>query len=261
MSLSRLLPQSARAFLKSRLFRYRNLNFRPYDAEFERYGRTFRFHVGDRIGESWFKGGWDWAEIDYLYHSLVEPGDVVLECGAHHGEVTILLSHRVGPEGRVITFEPVPRNVEIVRRQVALNELSNVEVVGAAVGSARGHIRMTDESNAQVAGAGAGIDVPVVCLDDYAHVGATLLKIDVEGFEAEVLKGAQEILAARPRIALEVHAHALGRYGTSVDEILRLVGWESYDWWWQYSSTRTVSPWRGEPIESTAHLFGRPIEG
>ena len=259
-SIRKIVPQPVRALLKRVVFRYRNRNFRPHVAHFERYGRSFRFYVGDRIGESWFRGGWDWAEIDHLCNNLVKPGDVVFECGAHHGEVTILLSHRVGPGGRVVAFEPVPRNVEIIRRQIELNDLTNVELIAAAVGRKSGRVRMTDESNAQVASRGSGVDVPVVCLDDYEHLRPTLLKVDVEGYEGELLKGAQRVLATRPRLSIEIHTQALSRYDTSVDEIMTLVEQEAYDWSWQYSGASTVSPWRGEPIEQTAHLFGHPVD-
>ncbi len=254
------LPQSARAHLKRGLFHVRNRGFQPYVAHFERYGRRFQFYVGDRIGEAWFQGGWDQGEISYVCEHMVEQGDVILECGAHHGELTILLSHSVGPQGKVLAFEPVPRNMEILQRQIELNDLSNVELVHAAVGREPGWVRITDESNAQVLAAGPGVEVPVVSLDDYVHLQPTLLKIDVEGFEAELLKGAQEVLALKPKVALEIHTPSLGRYGTSVEEVLELVRWESYDWWKQYQGEQEVSPWRGEPIEQAVHFFGRPKE-
>jgi len=257
-SLSDNLTLRARAFLKRQLFYWRNRGFSPYVTELERFGRRFRFYVGDRIGENWFLGGWDWAEIDYVCEHLVEPGDVVFECGAHHGEVTILLSHCVGPDGKVISFEPVPRNAEIIRRQIELNDLTNVQLIPAAVGREAGHVSITDESNAQVSPKGGGVDVPVVRLDDYSDLMPTLLKIDVEGFEAELLKGAPCVLNTRPKLSLEIHTHALGRYGTTVREVLDLARWESYDWTRQNSGQQVVSRWHGEPIEQTVHLFGIP---
>lgn len=255
--ISQLVPQSARALVKKLLFRFRNRGFTPYVTTFEYEGKAYQFYVGDRIGETWFKGGWDFGEVDYLRDHLVRPGDVVFECGAHHGENTILISDWVGPTGTVVAFEPVPRNVFTVRKQVELNELKNVRVVNAAVGSAPGSIRMTDESNAQVS-RGPGVDVDVVRLDDYIDLKPTLLKIDVEGFEAELLRGAQAVLALRPRISLEVHTPSLPRYGTSVEEVLSLVGERHYHWTAQFPGEPETWPWEGDTHGRVVHLFGIP---
>ena len=63
-SLSQHLPGSVRSLLKSILFHYRNLGFSPYISDFERFNRRFQFYIGDRIGESWLCGNWDWGEIE-----------------------------------------------------------------------------------------------------------------------------------------------------------------------------------------------------
>lgn len=257
---AQLLPTSTRAYLKRSLFRYRNRGFTPYVSEFERFGKRFKFYLGDRVGEMWFEGGGDTPEIDFLFEHMVRPGDVVFECGAHHGELTVLFAHGVGPEGKVVAFEPVPGNVDILHRQLALNGIDNTEIVHAAVGSEAGEIQMTDESNAQVNMDGPGIRVPVVSLDEYRHLNPTLLKIDVEGFEAELLKGAQRLLETRPRISLEIHTPSLVRYGTSPEEILDLVNWESYTWQRQFPGEEQIVPWEGESITRTIHLFGTPLD-
>jgi FkbM family methyltransferase len=257
--LKRLVPVPVRQLLKKALFQYRNRGFTPYVSTVDRFGEQLKFYVGDRVGESWHQGGWDWNEMTFVKENLVRPGDVVLECGAHHGEVTMFLSRWVGPSGRVISFEPVPRNAEIVRQQVALNDLKNVTVVNKAVGSTHAVVRMTDESNAQVAGPhGAGFDVETVPLDDFADAKPTFLKIDVEGFEAELLQGARQVLRTKPRLALEIHTPSLHRYKTSVEEIFRLFGAEGYDLWFQYPHDPEIRRYEGQPITRVIHLFGVP---
>lgn len=261
-SLIGLLPRSARALLKSARFHYRNRGFSPYVSEHERDGEFFRFYVGDRIGELWYKGGWDQAEIGYLREHLVRPGDVVFECGAHHGELTIHLSRWVGEQGKVVAFEPVPRNRACVQKQIELNDLKNVTLVHAAVGRERGRARITDDSNAEVAGKrGPGIEVEMVRLDDYVEMKPTMLKIDVEGYEAELLKGAREVMKLRPRISLEMHPQSFDLYGTSVEEVLALVNAESYHWKMHYSDAREISDYEGQKIDRRMHLFGIPKAG
>lgn len=225
-------------------------------------GELFRFYVGDWIGELWYKGGWEQAEIGYLRDRLVQPGDLVFECGAHHGELTIHLSRWVGEQGKVIAFEPVPHNMAAVRKQVELNDLKNVTLVNAAVGRERGRVRITNDSNAEVAGRrGPGIEVEMVHLDDYVQMKPTMLKIDVEGYEAELLKGAQEVMRLYPRISLEMHPLSFELYGTSVEEVLALVKAESYQWKMHYSGEREISDYQGGKIERRMHLFGLPKAG
>ena len=73
----------------------------------------------------------------FIRGNLVKPGSVVLECGAHHGAHTILLSKWVGDQGKVIAVEPMPENAAIIRRNIELNGLTNVTVVEKMVGAHR----------------------------------------------------------------------------------------------------------------------------
>ncbi len=253
------LPQRLRQFLKRIRFCFLNMGFVPYIHEVERFGLRFKYYVGDRIGESWCKGGWDWAEIQFLKDHMVQPGDVVLDCGAHHGELTMFFSRWVGESGKVISFDPVPLNAQIIRKNIELNGFTNVRVENKAVGSSTGIMRMTNESNAQVAGRrGSGIDVETVVLDSYVSLRPTFLKIDVEGFESELLKGARQMLSTRPKLAIEIHALSLPRYNTSVKEVFDLFFAEHYDLWVQYPPEQVVRPYNGSSIERTCHLFALP---
>lgn len=258
-ALKKFLPSALRQLLKTVLFRYHNRGFQPYVSEVHRFGESFKFYVGDRIGERWHLGGWDWNEIAFLKERLIRAGDVVFECGAHHGEVTLFLSRWVGDKGSVVSFEPVPRNGEIIQKNIELNGLQNVTLVRKAVGAGDGTIRMTDESNAQVAGRrGVGFDVGTVALDRFIHQNPTMLKIDVEGFEAEALRGAQEIVGRRPKFALEIHTPSLHRYGTSVEQVLSMIELDAYDLWIQLPHQTEIRPYDGGPITTVAHLFGIP---
>jgi FkbM family methyltransferase len=62
-------------------------------------------------------------------------GDVVIECGSHHGCTAIMLSRWVGPTGKVYAYEPGARNYEVLRRNLRLNGIENVTAVRAAVGA------------------------------------------------------------------------------------------------------------------------------
>lgn len=76
----------------------------------------------------------DWPEMCFIRDHIIRPGDVVLECGAHHGYVTTLFSTWVGSAGKVICFEPHPNNANILQRNIELNALGNVVLERKAVG-------------------------------------------------------------------------------------------------------------------------------
>jgi hypothetical protein len=120
-ALRRVLPERLDQRLRAWRFALQNAGFTPYAADFTAFGKPHRFWVGDRIGEAWFRAGWDWVEIGYLRDHVIRPGDVVLECGAHHGELTLLFGDWVGPEGAVVAFDPVEMNTTIIAENARIN--------------------------------------------------------------------------------------------------------------------------------------------
>ncbi|HEY1332413.1 MAG TPA: FkbM family methyltransferase [Actinomycetota bacterium] len=159
---------------------------------------------------------------------LLRPGDVLYDVGAHVGFYTLLGARTVGPKGRVVAFEPFPRNLAFLRRHLRLNRVANATVVAAAVGDAAGTAAFSegpgaDRPTTAVAASSMGrLDpggphaVPVVRLDEVVDRGdvpaPTALKIDVEGGEVGVLAGAERLLERRhPTIFLATHGQALHR--------------------------------------------------
>jgi FkbM family methyltransferase len=134
---------------------------------------------------------------------LCGEGDVVLEVGANIGAHTVALAKRVGPRGRVLAFEPQRLPFQALCANVALNSLANVDCHWAAVGARRGTIRVPELDPSQPANFGGvslaavteGHIVPCFALDDFAGLPRVkLLKIDVEGMEAEVLHGGRKLI-------------------------------------------------------------------
>ncbi|HUT37493.1 MAG TPA: FkbM family methyltransferase [Planctomycetota bacterium] len=150
----------------------------------------------DRYGE--FSEG----EVELLSQFLV-PGDVVVEAGANIGAHTVPLARRVGPAGVVHAFEPQRVLFQLLCANVALNSLLNVRCRHAALGEARGTLRLPAldyEAEANFGGVAlgqgqAGEAVRVETVDGLDLARCSLLKADVEGMEAEVLKGAARTIA------------------------------------------------------------------
>lgn len=151
-------------------------------------------------------------EKQKLFESAVNEGDVVFDIGANVGFYTMLASVLVGPSGRVHAFEPVPRNIRFLNEHLRLNRMSNVEVIEAAVSDESGETGFDDSPGSAmgfVSAAGA-LKVKTVAIDDLVAQGAVAppdcMKIDVEGGEVLVLKGARSTLETyRPKIFLATH--------------------------------------------------------
>jgi FkbM family methyltransferase len=240
-------------------------SFTPYVKKKIVEGVAFDFLIGDADGRSWYDVDCtdpDWPEMRFMRDRMVRQGDVVFECGGHHGCTAVMLSHWVGPTGKVVTFEPHPRNAEILRQNLTLNNIGNATLHQCAIGAGRGKVAMRDVSNSSVlmdTNAPVTGNVELAKADDFQSEKPTLLKIDVEGFEVEVLKGAAEILKTRPRLAIEVHTDALGRYGTSMVELLSYLDTSVYELWIQWDDDAYPVMYDSNvPITSRVHLFAIP---
>jgi FkbM family methyltransferase len=176
--------------------------------------RGARWIVGSGVHGYWL-GTYEW-EKRCLMETIIEPGDVVYDIGANVGFYTLLMSRLVGPHGRVVAFEPLPRNIQFLRRHIALNHAINVAVYEAAVsdepGLARfdigGHTSMGHMSEQ------GQLEVAAVTLDhlleDEAIPPPRIIKMDIEGGEAGALRGALELLRRfQPSILLATHGPAI----------------------------------------------------
>jgi len=150
--------------------------------------------------------------------SFLRPGDCFLDVGANAGFYTLLGARLVGPAGQVVAFEPLPQNQHKLQRHLSLNQLSNVTVIQAAVcdqdGRAAFQIGAADECGG-LATSGE-LEVETVSLDQLWKTerlrAPRLIKIDVEGAEERVLRGAEALIrATTPVILLAGHGTATQR--------------------------------------------------
>lgn len=152
----------------------------------------------------------------------VHAGDVVYDVGANIGFHTLLMARLTGTAGAVYAFEPLPANVERLVKNAGLNDLEHVHVVAAAVGARDGRVsfrtlgnrrdasRVVSARDAAAQPGAVDIDVEQIAIDSWiARTGApapSLIKIDAEGAELEVLNGAMATIErCRPAMLIEVH--------------------------------------------------------
>jgi FkbM family methyltransferase len=137
----------------------------------------------------------------------VVPGTTALDVGAHIGSLTLPLAQRVGLEGHVYAFEPQKKVFRELVYNVRLNELHNVTPLRFALSAEPGIIEMnpTAEKDGQTSIGTGGDRAEARTLDSFGFFNVSLIKIDVEGHEAQVLRGARETISrCHPVILLEI---------------------------------------------------------
>jgi FkbM family methyltransferase len=157
---------------------------------------------------------------------LTRSGDCIWDVGANVGAYTSRFLDRAGPEGRVIAFEPVPANVEQLRRLAPAPRLT---VVPAALGATNAELTLVvsgQDGETSHIGAGPGaLTVDARRGDSLVEEGLPspdIVKIDVEGFEGDVLDGAPVALHGARGVVIEVHFAALAERDRAA-EPLRIV--------------------------------------
>ncbi len=211
-------------------------------------GCRLQLYLDSKLCEALYCWGFEEEEQDFVTRFL-RPGDVFVDVGANIGLFSVIASSRVGSNGRVISFEPASSLRERLSENLCLNSCSNVSVLSYALSD-------TQESRA-LSVCGAGFDAwstlasggtgdrpskteMVRCrtLSDVAKetpevLEACFLKIDVEGWETRVLRGAAEVLRNHvPRVLLIEFSRAPQQQaGSSYEELwneLRKQGFEVF---------------------------------
>lgn len=182
---------------------------------------------------------------------LCGAGAVVVDAGANIGAHTLMFARRVGPAGFVMAFEPQPVVFQTLCANMALNSISNVECVHAALGAEPGEVVVPALDYAQEGNFGSfsieasatGRRVRRTTLDACGLAGVHLIKVDVEGMEQAVLEGGRALIErSRPVIYIENdrqdRSEALIRYLWSL----------RYRLYWHLPALYNPANFRGDPV-------------
>ncbi len=167
----------------------------------------------------------------HIIKNILSEGNTFVDVGANIGLMTVFASLMVGKKGRIISFEANPDTKKILEYNLSLNNISNVTTSGYALGSAAGegkiyanlHINRGSASLMKSESSSANYPVTIIRLDQYKEMDLSeihLIKIDVEGYELEALKGSEEFLKKTnaPMLIIEC-SKARENYNSNADEI------------------------------------------
>jgi FkbM family methyltransferase len=180
-------------------------------------------------------------EEDIIEHFTPKEGDIVVDIGAHMGRYTIISSKRVGANGKVVAIEADPSNFEMLKSNIKLNQLTNVTPLNYAVYSKETKVKLylpsgesgftkyntimpnwinTQEKFVEV---NANTLDYLLQLNEIRQEEVNWIKIDVEGAEFEVLKGATNVLSKSKDIAILMELHGPPHvYRPKVEEFANL---------------------------------------
>jgi FkbM family methyltransferase len=217
----------------------RGIAGRPGKGIFSRRGIVYELDLSEGIDLAIYLGGMFERRTAIALGKLTEPASLVLDIGANIGAHTLTLAKLVGPEGRVMAFEPTDFAFRKLRRNLDLNP-------GLASRVETHHCFLTDHDGAQVPDA-IYSSWPLATGDDLhaKHLGremqtveaqarsldsvlgeradrrVQLVKLDVDGYECDVLRGATTMLRdMRPVFVMELSPYVLEERGASLDELL-----------------------------------------
>jgi FkbM family methyltransferase len=164
----------------------------------------------------------------------LKEGMMIVEVGANIGYYTLIEARKIGPTGHIIAFEPSPRNMHLLRTNIALNKVDErIEIIQKGIGARSGRstfyltnkgntssfIKRDDQNGITISQA---VDVDIISLDDFFAARPPrkidLVRMDVEGYELEVIEGMRKLMAspeAPGALFIEVHSELLHRRGTT----------------------------------------------
>jgi len=210
----------------------------------------------------------EWAVLDgvetsesrtaELFNRLLAPGQIVIDVGANVGYYALTAALGVGSAGRVVAFEPGPATAKRLRENAALNGFSNLAVVQAAVSDVSGTSRFQlaqDCEGSSLYSVGpdlvGSVNARVSTLDTLAvELGldrVDLIKIDAEGAEVAVIRGARHLLsrADAPKVIVEANPVTLRAAGESLASLRFVIESSGF-----LIEVIEAMPWRGEITEN-----------
>jgi FkbM family methyltransferase len=218
-------------------------------------GYDVEVSLDDLIGRSiYLNGVWE-PNSTAAIRELVRPGMTVFDVGANTGYYALLFSKLTGASGKVHAFEPVPSTLAVLRRNLARNQASNVDVIDVALSDHEGevainvaternlgasHVVAEDAHDRGREYAGVADTIRIRCRTtdavwrELGRPAVDLVKIDIEGHELHAIRGMTEMLSSSPNVTVlvEVRDTFLKAAGGSGDELFGLLanaGLHSYD--------------------------------
>ena len=198
-------------------------------------GFNIPLQLSDPIQRQIYFGLYEQPETKLLREKLPETG-IFIDVGANVGYFSLLASALVGKGGSVHTFEPIPKNLQVLVDAIESNKISNIVTNQVAIGRKKGTIELfindTEMGNASsIIGPNRkkAVIAPIITLGDYIEISeinqVDFIKIDIEGGEFDALSGMEKILRHKiaPDLIVEINPYFLQQNGVAPSIILGML--------------------------------------
>ncbi len=228
----------------------RILEFQPYIRTLEIDMCPIRFFYATAQAASWYDPlkERNRRELQWLIANVAPEGQRIIDAGAYHGLYATVFAKAAGEQGDVVAVDPVPSNQAVIEVNLAINGLCG-RVEGCVVSNTDGEVGFSADSCGRIVDRG-GIRRPSRRLRSILP-DATIVKLDIEGAEFEVVPAQIDELPAARVWIVEIHP-ARGRNPVTVLDTFRT---RPFDLWWGHPVSGQVEPYAGEPWTARTTLI------
>jgi len=172
----------------------------------------------------------------YIKYYIPKKGDIIVDAGAYPGDYAVFACRKIGKTGKIICFEPDPKNREILRKNLKKEGLNNFIIVPKGLWNKNTTLNLEtqDGLHSSLSNKSLGITIEVVRLDDeLKKLGIKkidILKMDIEGAEIEAVEGAVETLKKdKPHVTIASYHIVNGKQTSNyIEEFLSDLGYKTF---------------------------------
>lgn len=200
----------------------------PWLKEMVFNGRRVVIPIVNGEGLSWYSDS-PMMNFDFLvetFHGMHQDARVIYDIGGHQGVWALYYATCIPASGRVYTFEPSIINIEIAALSFLLNDILNVVIVPAGIGDSNTHIQSTDDG---LLISGDSHNINLMKLDWIMLDAPDFVKIDIEGYEHELLKDMPDLFDFCQNVHLEIHVPHLVARGVDYRETFSKIPFDRVD--------------------------------
>lgn len=180
------------------------------------------------LAPSMLNGDYEKFELE-IARTLIHPDMVIYDVGANIGIYSIFMAS-LAPNGTTYAFEPIPDNINYLKRNITLNKMKNIRFIQSAIGNQPGKLTIYLQkgsigTHSAVVQSKDSIEVEVTTIDKVAQEFGSpdLIKMDIEGFEGAALSGATKTLSKQPILLMEFSRSHLEHSGYSPSKVMEIL--------------------------------------
>lgn len=194
-----------------------------------------------------------------IVKKIIKKGNIVIDIGAHMGYYTLLFARTVGENGHVYSFEPDPRNFDLLKKNVEINGYKNVTLIQKAVSNktGRGKLYLGEYSGGNrifdTHDDRKSIEIETIRLDDYFENNSRkidFLKMDAEGTEIDIIEGMNLLLqkSQNIRIMCEFYPTLIKKFGREPEEYLKSLNNQGFKLFHLNADKKIMEPVNNEKL-------------